>query len=63
MRSRADTLAAFERDVRAKRARIDATDGLGADIQTESRHFQHAIAAMSKSVEANASKVTAEVRS
>ena len=59
----ADTLPAFERHVRAKRARIDATDGLGADIQAESRHLQHAIAAMSKSLEANASKVTTEVRS
>jgi hypothetical protein len=58
----ADTLPAFERHVRAKRARIDATDGLGADIQAESRHLQHAIAAMSKSLEANASKVTTEVR-
>ncbi|KAI0302057.1 hypothetical protein BC826DRAFT_495445 [Russula brevipes] len=43
-----------------KEGEDDATDGLGADIQAESRHFQHAIAAMSKSVETNASKVTAE---
>jgi hypothetical protein len=60
---RADTSLAFERHSRAKRARIDATDGLGADIQAESRHLQHAIAAMSKSVEGNASKVTTEVYS
>ncbi len=58
----ADTSPAFERHARAKRARIDATDGLGADIQAESHHLQHAIAVMSKSVEANASKVTTEVR-
>ena len=58
----ADTSPAFERHARAKRARIDATDGLGADIQAESQHLQHAIVAMSKSVEANASKVTTEVR-
>jgi len=58
---RADTSLAFERHSRAKRARIDATDGLGADIQAESRHLQHAITAMSKSLEANASKVTTEV--
>ena len=62
MECRADTSSAFERHARAKRARIDATDGLGADIQAESQHLQHAIAAMSKSVEANASKVTTEVR-
>ncbi|SRR5258707_10734062 len=62
MSCRADTPPAFERHARAKRARIDATDGLGADIQAESQHLQHAIAAMSKSVEANASKVTTEVR-
>ncbi|KAF8503536.1 kinesin-domain-containing protein [Russula emetica] len=54
------TADAFERHARAKRARIDATDGLGADIQAESQHLQHAIVAMSKSVEANASKVTTE---
>jgi hypothetical protein len=58
-----DTSPEFERHARAKRARIDATNGLGADIQADSRHLQHAIAAMSKSVEANASKVTTEVRS
>lgn len=62
MDCRADTSPAFERHARAKRARIDATDGLGADIQAESQHLQHAIAAMSRSVEANASKVTTEVR-
>jgi hypothetical protein len=62
MDCRADSLPAFERHARAKRARIDATDGLGADIQAESQHLQHAIVAMSKSVEANASKVTTEVR-
>jgi hypothetical protein len=62
MDCRADTSPAFERHARAKRARIDATDGLGTDIQAESQHFQHAIVAMSKSVEANASKVTTEVR-
>lgn len=62
MDCRADILPAFERHARAKRARIDATDGLGADIQAESQHLQHAIVAMSKSVEANASKVTTEVR-
>jgi kinesin family member 11 len=62
MDRRADTSPAFERHARAKRARIDATDGLGADIQAESQHLQHAIVAMSKSVEANASKVTTEVR-
>lgn len=61
MNCRADISPAFERHVRAKRARIDATDGLGADIQAESRHLQHAVAAMSKSLEANASKVTTEV--
>ncbi|KAI9510898.1 kinesin-domain-containing protein [Russula earlei] len=54
------TTDAFERHVRAKRARIDATSNLGADIQAEYRHLQHAIAAMSRSVEANASKVTTE---
>lgn len=58
---RVDTVLAFERHVRAKRARIDATDGLGADMQAESRHLQHAITVMSRSVEANASKVTTEV--
>jgi len=57
-----NTLSGFERHARAKRARVDATDGLGVDIQAESRHLQHAIAAMSKSLEANASKVTTEVR-
>lgn len=62
MDCRADISPAFERHARAKRARIDATDGLGADIQAESQHLQHAIVAMSKSVEANASKVTTEVR-
>lgn len=62
MDCRADTLPAFERHARAKRARIDATDGLGADIQAESQHLQHAIVALSKSVEVNASKVTTEVR-
>jgi len=62
MDCRADTSPAFERHARAKRARIDATDSLGADIQAESQHLQHAIVAMSKSVEANASKVTTEVR-
>jgi hypothetical protein len=62
MSYRADTSPAFERHARAKRARIDATHGLSADIQAESQHLQHAIAAMSKSVEANASKVTTEVR-
>jgi len=62
MDCRADTSLAFERHARAKRARIDATDGLGADIQAEYQHLQHSIAAMSKSVEANASKVTTEVR-
>lgn len=60
--SYANTLSGFERHARAKRARIDATDSLGVDIQAESRHLQHAIAAMSKSLEANASKVTTEVR-
>jgi kinesin family protein 11 len=59
---RADTSPAFERHARAKRARIDATDGLGADIQAESQHLQQAIVVMSKSVEANASKVMTEVR-
>lgn len=59
---RADTSPAFERHTRAKRARIDATDGLGADIQAESQHLQNAIVSMSKSVEANASKVMTEVR-
>jgi hypothetical protein len=59
---RANTSPAFERHARAKRARIDATDGLGADIQAESQHLQHAIVAMSKSVEANASKVMTEVQ-
>ncbi|KAH9981274.1 P-loop containing nucleoside triphosphate hydrolase protein [Lactifluus volemus] len=44
----------------SKEGRIDATEGLGADIQAESGYLQHAIAAMSKSVEANASKVTTE---
>jgi hypothetical protein len=63
MDCRADTSPAFERHGRAKRARVDATDGLGADIQADSRHLQHAIAVMSKSVDANASKVTTEVRS
>jgi kinesin family protein 11 len=63
MNCRADTPPAFERHVRAKRARIDATDGLGADIQAESRHLQHDIAVMSKSMETNASKVMTEARS
>jgi hypothetical protein len=58
----ANTLSGFERHARAKRARVDGTDSLGVDIQAESRHLQHAIAAMSKSLEANASKVTTEVR-
>jgi hypothetical protein len=58
----ANTSSGFERHARAKRARIDATDSLGVDVQAESRHLQHAIAAMSKSLEANASKVTTEVR-
>ena len=58
----ANTLSGFERHARAKRARIHATDSLGMDVQAESRHLQHAIAAMSKSLEANASKVTTEVR-
>jgi hypothetical protein len=58
----ADTSPAFERHSRAKRARIDATDGLGADIKAESQHLQQAIVVMSKSVEANASKVMTEVR-
>jgi hypothetical protein len=62
MDRRADTSAAFERHARAKRARIDATDGLGADIEAESQHLQHAIVAMSKSLEADASKVMTEVR-
>jgi hypothetical protein len=62
MYCRADTSPAFERHARAKRARIDATDGLGADFQAESQHLQHGIVAMSKSVEANASKVTTEVQ-
>jgi hypothetical protein len=59
---RADTSPAFERHARVKRARIDATDGLGADIHAESQHLQQAIVAMSKSVEANTSKVMTEVR-
>lgn len=59
---RADTSPEFERHARAKRARIDATDGLGADIQAESQHLQQAIVALSKSVEVNASKVMTEVR-
>ena len=62
MDSYANTLSGFERHARAKRARIDATDSLGVDIQAESRHLQHAIAAMSKTLEANSSKVTTEVR-
>ncbi|KAF8274997.1 P-loop containing nucleoside triphosphate hydrolase protein [Lactarius quietus] len=51
---------AFERHGRAKRARIDATDGFCADALAESQYLQRTIAAMSKSVEANASKVTTE---
>ncbi|KAI9446436.1 kinesin-domain-containing protein [Lactarius indigo] len=51
---------AFERHGRAKRTRIDATDGLCADVLAESQYLQRAIAAMSKSMEANASKVTTE---
>ncbi|KAH9050749.1 kinesin-domain-containing protein [Lactarius hengduanensis] len=51
---------AFERHGRAKRARIDATDGFCADVLAESQYLQRAIAAMSKSMEANASKVTTE---
>ena len=62
MDCRTDISLAFERHARAKRARIDATDGLGADIRAESQRLQHAIAAMSRSLEANASKVTTEVR-
>ncbi|KAI0256720.1 hypothetical protein BJV78DRAFT_303837 [Lactifluus subvellereus] len=54
---------AFERHARAKRARIDATEGLGTDIQAESGYLQRAIAAMSKSVEANASKTSKFARS
>jgi len=61
MYSCANTSSGFECHDRAKRARIDATDSLSVDIQAESRHLQHAIAAMSKSLEANASKVTTEV--
>ncbi|KAH9063416.1 kinesin-domain-containing protein [Lactarius vividus] len=51
---------AFERHGRAKRARIDATDGFCADVLAESQYLQRAIAAMSKSMEANTSKVTTE---
>lgn len=51
---------AFERHGRAKRARIDATDGFCADALAESQYLQRAITSMSKSMEANASKVTTE---
>ncbi|KAH9079433.1 kinesin-domain-containing protein [Lactarius deliciosus] len=51
---------AFERHGRAKRARVDATDGFCADVLAESQYLQRAIATMSKSMEANASKVTTE---
>jgi hypothetical protein len=61
MYSCANTSSGFERHDRAKRTRTDAADSLGVDMQAESRHLQHAIAAMSKSLEANASKVTTEV--
>ena len=60
--TRTDNPPAFERHGRAKRARIDATDGFCADALAESQYLQRAVTAMSKSMEANASKVTTEVR-
>ncbi|THH16360.1 hypothetical protein EW146_g4276 [Bondarzewia mesenterica] len=54
------TADAFERHARAKRARIEATNVLSADIQSGSRQSQRIIASTSRNLEAHASRVVTE---
>src|SRR5258705_6780086 len=52
---------AFERHARAKRARTEATNAMGVDVQTGSRQLQRTIASTSRNIESNMTQVVAEV--
>jgi len=53
--------AAFDRHSRSKRARIEATNSMATDVQSEYRHVQESIASTSKNIESFAGRVTSEV--
>ncbi|KAG2144941.1 P-loop containing nucleoside triphosphate hydrolase protein [Suillus cothurnatus] len=52
--------AGIDRHNRAKRARIETTNGLTTDVQTELRHLQRGIASSSRNVENFSSRVVTE---
>ncbi|TFY82626.1 hypothetical protein EWM64_g1392 [Hericium alpestre] len=51
---------AFERHSRAKRARVEATNALGVEVQTGSRQTQRLIASTSRNIKASTSQIAAE---
>jgi kinesin family member 11 len=53
--------AAFDRHNRSKRARIEATNSMATDVQSEYRHMQESIASTSKNLEGFAGRVSSEV--
>ncbi|KAI0362221.1 kinesin-domain-containing protein [Trametes cingulata] len=52
---------AFEREHRAKRARMEATDGLAAEAQSGYRYMQRGIASASRAIESTTTRVLSEV--
>ncbi|KAG1827268.1 P-loop containing nucleoside triphosphate hydrolase protein [Suillus subaureus] len=52
--------ASLDRHDRAKRARIETTNGLATDVQTELRHLQRGIASSSRNVEGFGGRMVSE---
>ncbi|TFY60095.1 hypothetical protein EVG20_g7553, partial [Dentipellis fragilis] len=56
----ATSTEALERHTRAKRARVEATNAMGVEVQTGSRQTQRMIASTWRNIEASTSQVVAE---